>query len=940
MNKFNLTEFMEKNAAGIARRPWRALLVALILTGLAGIGVASIPFITSRKAMLPKQADVTVRLERFLTTFGAASDLIVVLDGAPRRAMEKFAADLAEDLRELQTVRQVSERVDLTFFFKHAYLLVPPKQMRQFASVLQRLIGVPPQKELADWDDAFLRVERWLGNPPPLSTIEVDLQTAEGGLRMIQFFAEEWQRWLEERKVPEEIAWQRFLTQYGAGELAVGKGHYASRDGRMLFVFVSPRDTTEEYEAVDPFIRQVRKTIRELRGRYQVDGLPTPRAGLTGLPAVTHEEFTTVQRDILLIVCTAAVFILLLIGLWFRSLRWALVVFIPMGLGVFWNIGLTYLIVGHLTMLTSGFTAILFGLGVDYGIFLSSRIFEERRRDRDLVEAISRGVASCTKALITAGGATVLIFAVLGTMPFSGFAEFGLVAACGVLLVLASTFLVQPAMFALLPPSIGRARRLMHTARLRCNSTARAVLRKPSRAAKISGVGSTTDESSAHEGLKFSRPISALLVGAALVAAVSGVVGGFSIPFDYDVLSLLPRKSEAAYYQRRMVAESDYQAETLIFTAPSMREARRIAKAAEKLETISQVQTITDLFPNNGAERVRQGRQIGAIAAGSAYLRQIMALGDVKLKETTMERIRSSLEKTETLLEDSEEMAFSAGHKHLVVLFEAIHSRLEDLREKLEKDPEHARVRTERFVQAILSAARLGFEVLFSWQQARILTPEDLPSELKDRFIADDGTVAVYVHAAKSVYVPENLDKLIEDVYRVSSEVTGFPTTHQVFSRMAVFSFKLGTLLAILIAMAWILAILRNVQGFIIALLPLLVGGGWMLLVMSATDMKFNYANIIALPLVIGLAVDYGVWFAYRRRELPDVSPWRVAVIAGRAILLAAGTTLAGLGAIILAEYRGVASMGIAISIGLACCVVAALLISPAITQFLFGRKS
>ena len=109
---------------------------------------------------------------------------------------------------------------------------------------------------------------------------------------------------------------------------------------------------------------------------------------------------------------------------------------------------------------------------------------------------------------------------------------------------------------------------------------------------------------------------------------------------------------------------------------------------------------------------------------------------------------------------------------------------------------------------------------------------------------------------------------------------------------------------------------------------------------MSAIDMKFSYANIIALPLVIGLAVDYGVWFAHRRREFPDMSPWRVAIIAGRAILLAAGTTLAGLGAIILAEYRGVASMGVAVTIGLVCCVTAALLISPAITQLLFGRKS
>ena len=911
MNGLNPAEIVEKSAAGIARRPGLVLLCALALTGLAAVGVCSIPFITSRKALLPEQADVTVRLERFLKKFGAASDLIVVLEGAPRADMEQFAADLSKKLRELDTVRRVSERVDLTFFFKHAYLLVPPKQMRQFSSVLQRLIGVPPRKQLADWDDAFQRVERWLDDPPPLSTVEVDLQTAEGGLRMMLFFVEEWLRWIEERKVPEEIAWQRFLANYGAGELAAGKGYYASRDGRMLFVFVSPKDTSEEFEAVDPFIRQVREAIRALRGRYQIAGLPTPRAGLTGLPAVTHEEFVTVQKDILLIVCTAAVFILLLIGVWFQSVRWALVVFIPMGLGVFWNIGLTYLTVGHLTILTSGFTAILFGLGVDYGIFLSSRIFEERKRDRKLVDAIAKGVASCAKALLTAGGATVLIFTALGTVPFSGFAEFGLVAASGVLLVLLSTFVVQPALFALLPPSIGRARRLMRS----------------------------SGETARHPGLKFRRPVNVLLVVAALVAAASGAMGGFSIPFDYDVLSLLPKDSEAAHYQRRMVAESDYQAETLIFTAGSMREARRIAVAAAGLDSIAQVQTITDLFPPDSSERVRLARQIGSTAASSAYLRQIMALGDVELKQSTMQRILSSLEKTELLLEDSEEMAFSAGHKHLVKLFETILSRLEELRGELEKDPDRARVRTEHYVQTVLSAARLGFEVLSSWQHARVLQAKDLPASLRDRFIADDGTVAVYAHPAKSVYVLENLDSMLRDVYRISHDVTGFPTTHQVFSRMAVFSFRLGTILALMVAMAWILLVLRNLPGFIIALLPLLVGGGWMLLVMAMTEMKFSYANIIALPLVIGLAVDYGVWFAHRRRELPEMSPWRVAIVAGKAILLAAGTTLAGLGAIILAEYRGIASMGVAVTIGLVCCVTAALLISPAITQLLFGRK-
>jgi predicted RND superfamily exporter protein len=238
-----------------------------------------------------------------------------------------------------------------------------------------------------------------------------------------------------------------------------------------------------------------------------------------------------------------------------------------------------------------------------------------------------------------------------------------------------------------------------------------------------------------------------------------------------------------------------------------------------------------------------------------------------------------------------------------------------------------------------MSAADDGFELLSTWQYASSLTPDELPPMLRERFFAKDGTVAIYAFPAKSVYKPENLDELLDEVYRVSPLATGFPTTHQVFSRMVVDSFRKGTLLAVILAVLWILLVLRSVSAALIALLPLVVGGGWMMGLMYMLGMDFTYANIIALPLVIGLAVDYGVWFAHRRRELADLSAWQVAVIAGRAILLAAGTTLAGLGAIAFAQYRGVSSMGISITIGLCCCVFAALLVSPALTVLLFGRK-
>ena len=89
--------------------------------------------------------------------------------------------------------------------------------------------------------------------------------------------------------------------------------------------------------------------------------------------------------------------------------------------------------------MTSSFLAILFGLGADYGIFTSSRIAEERRAGKPLVEAIASGIGSSFRAVLTAGGASLVIFGALGTVDFPGFAELGVVAAGGVLMILLST---------------------------------------------------------------------------------------------------------------------------------------------------------------------------------------------------------------------------------------------------------------------------------------------------------------------------------------------------------------------------------------------------------------------------------------------------------------------------------------------------------------------
>ena len=304
---------------------------------------------------------------------------------------------------------------------------------------------------------------------------------------------------------------------------------------------------------------------------------------------------------------------------------------------------------------------------------------------------------------------------------------------------------------------------------------------------------------------------------------------------------MLPKDSQAAYYQRRMVAESDYQAEVIIFTAKDMAEARRITSEAGKLKTIAQAQSLTSLFPEDAGERLHKAVNIGESFARTDYAKQIAELDRAGLSAKSFELLRAVLENGTAIIDEAQEQAFSAGHSKLVESLEKVRGQLSDISAKLAADGEQGRVRTESFLRALLSGADAGLTIIDTWRQAQPLTPEQLPPALRDRFFGADGSIAVYAFPAKTVYDPGNLDALIKDVYSVSPEATGFPTTHQVFSKAVVESFTHGTQLALALCLLWVMAATRSVRGFALAALPLLIGGGWMLGLMALGGIRYNY---------------------------------------------------------------------------------------------------
>lgn len=877
-----------------------------MLSLLAGWATLQLPIHTSRQALLPQNTEVTQRFNAFLKNFGAASDLMVVLEGAPREELEAFADQLAVKLRQEPEIGQATSRLDMTFFLDHAYLLLPPDGLDKLAQLAKQ-----PILPSGGLEANLSRALAWSKDHPSLGGTETDLQTAEASLNLTLFLLDEWQRWLSAETLPVSLDWNRLLASHGASGMS--DGYFASHDGRMLFLFVHPKNPSGDFQSLGPFVDKVKLIASALAEQAKIAGRVPPTLGLTGLPAIEYEEYVNIQKDVRMVTITSAGLVAALILLVVRSLRWAVLIFLPMGLGVLWSLGLALISVGHLTIITATLIAIMFGLGADYGIFTSSRIAEERRLGKPLVEAIGIGIGSSFIPVLTAGGASLLIFGALISVDFPGFAELGMVAATGVLMVLLSTWLVQPALYALLPPKL--------------KALPAPAGNPPPRARNSRQAGRP-------------KPIVLILtVSIAIACAVFGGLKGLAIPFDYDVLAMLPVDSQAAYYQRRMVAESDYQSEVIIFTAKDMTEARRIHDEAGKFKTIAQVQSPTQLFPIDADERLGKAVDIGDSFARTDYLNQVAELSAAGLSAKSYTSLQALLENAPAILDEAQEQAFSAGHASLVESLEKIRERLSSISEKLAADGEQGRLRNESFLRALLSGADAGLKVIDGWRQAKSLTPEQLPPALRDRFFAADGSIAVYAFPAKTVYDPDNLAALIQDVYSISPEATGFPTTHQAFSKAVVDGFTRGTQLALALCLLWIMLVTRSMRGFTLAALPLLVGGGWMLGLMALSGIQYNYANIVALPLVIALAVDYGVWFSYRWNELKNLSPLQVSLTAGKAIGLAAGTTLAGLGAITLASYRGVSSLGLGITMGLLCCLAATFFVAPAIGQLLDSKR-
>jgi hypothetical protein len=214
----------------------------------------------------------------------------------------------------------------------------------------------------------------------------------------------------------------------------------------------------------------------------------------------------------------------------------------------------------------------------------------------------------------------------------------------------------------------------------------------------------------------------------------------------------------------------------------------------------------------------------------------------------------------------------------------------------------------------------------------------DLPVELRERYVGANGEYLVRAFAKDSLWDHDALVHFTNSVAAADPQATGKAfRTREGLQQMKV-GFEWAGLYALIAIVLILLLDLRSVKDLLLGLFPLAVGAIMTLGVMGLFGVALNPANMIALPLIVGVGVDNGVHVLHDYRGRRPGTRYRLGSATGRGVLVAGLTTVLGFGTLMTSRHQGMASLGLALTLGVTFCMVASLVWLPALLRMMDVR--
>jgi hopanoid biosynthesis associated RND transporter like protein HpnN len=895
----------------IRNHPYTIVAAALCLTALSFTYTRGhLEFWTERNVLISQKSPSAMLYGEYRKEF-KDDYVILILRSKDLEQAKRFASELGKRMEaDRETIQEVFYRIPMETFKRQALLFLEPQEIEDLRTkiekhqdLLERLASSPGLLTLLRTINE--QISRALVSTA-VSGLFSEAKEEEKGkvdpedLRLLSSLMDSLYTWLTD--APRyRSPWGVFMQDPGGMS---EDGYLIDEERGWLFMRAYLKDREGSFNMEGAAIERIRELIREVS--VQVPGV---NVAITGTPALNADEMASSLKDMTRAMGLALLLVTLLFVFGFGEARRPLAAMLALLLGIVWALGWLSLTVGHLTILSMAFGSILLGLGIDFGIHLVARYEKELDSGRDPATALGTTLHRVGRAIFSSAITTAAAFFALGFSSFRGIKEFGWIAGSGILCCLVAELFLLPVLLLWLDRKKGGHPKTDGPKKAGSPRIER-ILGWPAR----------------HPGW---------IVPVAGCMTVAAVLPWGKVRFDYNLLHLQPKGTEAVEWELKLL---EAQGNASIFAAvlvDSLEEARERAGQYEALSLVNKVESLADYLPSDPQERMDRILELAPLFQGVELETREPSAPSPKQVERWMAKIRFKLREEEKE-EPGGQVLTKTGTLPPPDTVSGASLRTERVLRLLEADDtQGSDFALAEYQERLFRDFRLKIELIMASLDPVPITVEGLPELLKKRFIGTSGRLVLQIYPKEDIWELGPQRRFVEQLASVNPEVTGIAVQNYDATKSLLDAYVQGGIYAVCAIVLILFVDFRHPLLVLLTILPLVFGGLWTLLGMKILKLAFNPANLVIIPLLVGIGVDNGIHvirhFLGSRSSDDEIA----GSSTGRAITISTLTTMAGFGSLIIARHQGIHSVGALLTLAMASCLLASLVFLPSLLGIL-----
>ena len=889
-----LARLLGRLAAAICRHP-RAFVWPQVILFFASIVVTVLwlQFDTDRDNLVGSNKRYHQNYLAFRKEFPQQDDLVVVVESENVEKNRQFVERLGARLEaETNLFKNVFYKGDLRMMGSKALLFVPEKDLAELRTTLHDdLPFIQKFSQTTNLVSFFNLVNTQFRTAKQETNAENDaLVKALPALTRIIGLARES---LARTGTPPSPG---VSALFGSGDEAAAASYITFNHATIFLVTAHAPTADLNAAAVD----RIRALMAETK--LEVSGV---NVGLTGEPVLELDEMAQSQTDTTLAGVVSLVLCALIFIYGYNETGRPLKAIVCLLLGLGYTFAFATLTVGHLNILTITFLPMLIGLAIDYGVHLITRYEEELRHGKTEHEAMARAMMFTGQGIFTGALTTAGAFAAMAFTDFKGIREMGIICGGGLMICLVPMMTALPALLLR-----GKQNVLDHK------------IHEDERRARI-------------ENIWLQRPVVVALVvlGISAVAALQL----HRVHFDYNLLSMQSERLPAVVFEKKLIDSADKSVLFCAVEASSLAEAVALEKQIRALtNVVADVQSIAGFLSEKADVKLRMISEIKQTVAPLEF----HAPDPRPVSVDELSQTLYSLAGYAGLARDTVSNSEPVLQRGLAELQAAAQSLRKTM---LAENPAARTANSQKlgqYQQALFDDLRQTFDALRQQDDRAALHIEDLPVALRERFVGVHGTFLLQIYPKKDIWQREPQQEFVSTLRQSLDPsdsnqpvITGTPVQLLEYTTLLKDSYIIAAWYSLAAIALMVLVHFRSLLAVTLALIPVGLGTLWLVGLMGWLNVPFNPANIMTLPLVIGIGVTNGIHILNRYAE--ERTPGILSRSTGKAVLVSGLTAIAGFGSLMLAEHRGIHSLGVIMSVGIATCMIAGLTFLPALLNLL-----